>query len=93
MYLRRSILALITIHVDGHGMFGYGCDPETAAILLHDMWSQGQHGMTWGGACHRMDQLGVTVLEVLPDPATTVLLVLGTQTLPRRRRLLEKCIH
>jgi hypothetical protein len=68
----------VLIHVDNHSMFGYGYDAATNTVLLHDTWSLGQHSMTWGGSYEGLDHYGVTVLTLVPEPATITMLLIGS---------------
>ncbi|MBN1787473.1 MAG: PEP-CTERM sorting domain-containing protein [Sedimentisphaerales bacterium] len=75
----------VLIHIDNHSMFGYGYDAANNSVLLHDTWTSGQHAMTWGGYYDGKEHYGVTVLTVVPEPATIALLAFGALTLIRKR--------
>lgn len=77
----------VMIHLNGHSMFGYGYDSVAKEILFHDTWAQGEHRMVWGGAYCGMDHLGITALEIVPEPATLLLLGMGSLALLRKREL------
>ena len=76
----------VLIHVNGHSMYGYGYDSATTSVLLHDTWSLGEHSMTWGGSYGGLEHYGVTVLTIVPEPATICLLGIGVLSLIRRKR-------
>jgi len=78
----------VLIHVEGHTMCGVGYDDNNpSTIYLNDTWTPGPHTMTWGGSYSGLGHLGVTVLEITPEPATLVLLAAGAaMTMVFRRR-------
>jgi len=79
----------VLIHVTDHSMVGVGYSDDVAdLILVQDTWSSGPHGLTWGGSYSGLDHYGVTVLEIIPEPATLVLLGAGGLLIlvGRRRR-------
>ncbi|MBN1787481.1 MAG: PEP-CTERM sorting domain-containing protein [Sedimentisphaerales bacterium] len=76
----------VLIHVEDHTMYGYGYDSLNSTVFLHDTWSLGQHTMTWGGTYSGREHYGVTVLTVVPEPATIAMLSLGALSLIRRKK-------
>lgn len=68
----------VLIHIDGHTMYGYGYQEGTNNILVADTWETGTHTMTWGGSYSGSEHYGVTVVEIIPEPITIALLVLGS---------------
>lgn len=76
----------VMVHVDGHSMYGYGYDDLTNEVLLHDTWTLGEKRMVWGDSYDSRDHFGVTVLEIVPEPATLLLFGLGSLVLRRKRR-------
>lgn len=80
----------VLIQVEGHSMYGYGYDDLTNEVLFHDTWTAGEKRMVWGGSYSSMDHFGVTVLEIVPEPATLLLLGLGGLVLRRKRRPIIK---
>jgi len=61
----------VLIHVTGHMMTGVGYDASNNTIYLHDTWDYNTHSMTWGGSYSGMDQYGVTVIHLKPQPDTS----------------------
>jgi len=55
----------VLIQLAGHTMLGVGYS-GTDQILVHDTWDYSTHSMTWGGTYGGMQQLGVTVVHLLP---------------------------
>ena len=78
----------VLIHVENHTMVGVGYDDDISnLILVHDTWTASPGGLTWGGSYSGHDHFGVTVLEIVPEPATLTLLGIGgVLTLVGRRR-------
>jgi len=77
----------VLIHVENHTMAGVGYDDEIAdLILVHDTWTASPGALTWGGSYSGLDHFGVTVLEIVPEPATLVLLGIGGVLMFLRRR-------
>ncbi len=76
----------VLIHVEGHSMYGYGYNSATNSVLLHDTWSSGQHSMVWGGSYSGLQQFGVTVLTIVPEPTTACLLAIGSLALIRKKK-------
>jgi hypothetical protein len=69
---------LVLIQLDGHTAVGYGYDAKDDLIYLRDSNdSSTSLSMTWGGSYDGMSQWGVTVVELVPEPSTTVLLFIG----------------
>jgi len=69
----------VMIQVENHSMLGYGYDDtDNSTVYLRDTWSSGVHTMPWGGSYpHGEDNLamwGVTVLTVVPEPMSMVML-------------------
>ena len=78
----------VLIQVEGHTMYGYGYIDGTNTIQVYDTWAPAGTNpgtMTWGGSYSGMQQFGVTVLTVIPEPATIVLLSLGGLLLRRKK--------
>jgi len=77
----------VLIQVESHSMagVGYSEDIETL-ILVQDTWTSGPHGLTWGGSYSGLPHYGVTVLEIVPEPATLALLGMGVVVMVVRRR-------
>ena len=84
----------VLIHVEGHTMTGYGYVDGTTTINVYDTWgpNDGQNPgtMTWGGSypygVSSLEHYGVTVLEIIPEPASVLLLLLGLSLLVSRKR-------
>jgi hypothetical protein len=78
----------VLIHVQGHTMYGYGYIDGTTTIEVYDTWApdgQNPGTMAWGGSYGSMAHLGVTVVQIIPEPMTMVLLTLGSLMLRRRK--------
>jgi hypothetical protein len=78
----------VLIHVQGHTMYGYGYIDGTNTLQVYDTWApagQNPGTMVWGGSYNSMAQYGVTVLQIVPEPVTIVLLGLGGLMLRRRK--------
>jgi len=77
----------VLIHVEDHTMAGVGYDDDISnLILVYDTWTAGPHGLTWGGSYSGHDHFGVTVLEIVPEPATLAFLGIGGVLMFLRRR-------
>jgi hypothetical protein len=77
----------VMIQVEGHSMVGVGYDTVGNIVYLHDTWGDYVATMTWGGSYSGMAHKAVTVINVVPEPATMSLLVLGgIGVLIRKRR-------
>lgn len=76
----------VMIQVAGHSMLGVGYDTVGNIVYLHDTWGNYVAQMTWGGSYSGMDHRAVTVLNIVPEPGTLGLLILGGLALIRRRR-------
>ena len=84
----------VLIQVEGHTMVGWGYDGST--IYIDNTWTDGTQTMTWGGSYAGMAHYGVTVIElvphnagtVIPEPATFVLFAISAVGcgIARRRR-------
>jgi len=85
----------VLIHVEGHSMFGYGYIDDTNIINVFDTWApdgQNPGTMVWGGSypygVQSLQHYAVTVVDVVPEPATIAILGLGALFLcmgrPRR---------
>ncbi|PKL43543.1 MAG: hypothetical protein CVV39_08520 [Planctomycetes bacterium HGW-Planctomycetes-1] len=77
----------VLIHVQGHTMYGYGYIDGTTTIQVYDTWApdgQNPGTMAWGGSYGSMAHLGVTVVQIIPEPMTMVLLTLGSLMIRRR---------
>lgn len=75
---RPVLIQVANIDEGGHTMCGVGYDDNNpSTIYLNDTWSSGPHTMTWGGSYSGLEHVGVTVLEVVPEPATLMLLAVG----------------
>lgn len=78
----------VLIHVEGHTMYGYGYIDGTDTIQVYDTWppaGQNPGTMVWGGSYSSMAHCGVTVVQVIPEPITMVLLAFGSMLLRRRK--------
>ena len=88
---------VVMIQVEGHSMFGYGYNPQTQGVYLHDTWGLGQDYMLWGGSYSGMTMWGVTVFipeggssPTIPEPLTLLLLIPGLAAMAvLRKRLLR----
>jgi len=83
----------VLIHVAGHTLVGFGYDKRNpTTIYVHDTFNPGLHSMTWGGTYggpfSMQIHYGVTVMEIVPEPATFVLLFIGLVAglMPRGRK-------
>ena len=76
----------VMVQVVGHSMVGVGYNLTGQIVYLHDTWDNSVHSMTWGSSYAGMDHTAMTVIHVIPEPATIILLVLGGLTLLRKRR-------
>ena len=78
----------VLIQLQGHTMYGYGYIDGTDTIQVYDTWApagQNPGTMTWGGSYNSMAQYGVTVIQIIPEPVTIVLLGLGGLLIRRRK--------
>jgi hypothetical protein len=78
----------VLIQLLGHTMYGYGYIDGTNTIQVYDTW--GPEGlnpgtMTWGGSYNSMAQSGVTVIQIIPEPITIILLGFGSLLLRHRK--------
>jgi hypothetical protein len=76
----------VMIQVVGHSMVGVGYDVTGSVVYLHDTWGDYVASMTWGGSYSGMDLYAVTVIHLVPEPATMSLVGLGILVLLIRRR-------
>ncbi len=76
----------VMIHVEGHSLVGVGYDPADDTVYLHDTWGDYLAEMPWGGSYSGMGMQAVSVIHVVPEPATLSLLALGLGCLLARRR-------
>ncbi len=58
----------VLIQLDGHTVLGFGYDFPSSTIYIHDTWDHLDHSMTWGGSYGGMDHIGVTVIQLEPNP-------------------------
>jgi len=92
----------VLVHVKGHTMFGYGYGetdiPGSEYVYVNDTWTPGgwnpgflywgEGYPYWNGTAHiDLPMYGVTVMQVVPEPATIVLLSLGGLLFLRYKRI------
>jgi len=82
----------VLIHVQGHTMYGYGYIDGTDTIQVYDTWGPAGLNpgtMTWGSSypygSSSLAQYGVTVVQIVPEPVTIILLGLGGLLIRRRK--------
>lgn len=75
----------VILHIDDHSIYGYGYVDGTDTVLFHDTWQAAPREMAWGGDYLERNHYGVTVLEVIPEPATVLLFAIGAGVLRRRK--------
>jgi len=63
----------VMIQVTGHSMVGVGYDLASNLVYLHDTWGNYVGSMTWGGSYSGMEHQAVTVIHIIPEPATICL--------------------
>ena len=73
------------IQVTGHSMVGVGYDVSGQTVYLHDTWDNSLHSMVWGGSYSGMEHQAITVIHLIPEPATVVLFALGVLGLIRKK--------
>ena len=76
----------VMVQVVGHSMVGVGYDVVGSVVYLHDTWGDYVAQMTWGGSYSGMDMYAMTVIQLVPEPATMSLLGVGIVVLLIRRR-------
>ncbi len=64
----------VIIHVAGHSMLGFGYDPATNLVYLHDTWDYSNHTMVWGESYADMRHYGVTTIRLMTDAPSILLL-------------------
>ena len=81
----------VIVHVQEHSMLGYGYSGNN--ILVYDTWlpnGQNPGTMVWGGSYPYgttfLPMIGVTVVELIPEPATIFMLSLGCLVFVVRKR-------
>jgi len=85
----RPVLIQVASAIEGHTMVGVGYNADDQTVYLHTTWGDYIDEMTWGGTFSGMDHYAVTVIHLVPEPATVVLIASGgvmMLVLRRRRR-------
>lgn len=76
----------VMVQVVGHSMVGMGYNETGQLVYLHDTWGDYVTSMTWGGSYSGMEQTAVTVIHIIPEPVTVLLLAVGGIMLRGRKR-------
>jgi hypothetical protein len=58
---------VVLIHLENHTLFGYGYDPMTGELLIHDTINPGEQRMNWG-SYHGYSLIAVTVVNLSGVP-------------------------
>jgi len=80
----------VIIQIEGHSMLGVGYDDQdNSTIYVHDTWSEGDHAMPWGGTYSGLQQTGVTVVGLVPEPNALIFLFVFAILIYIRRSILR----